>query len=202
LTADPIQTDSSAPNPRFPRRLGSETRIAIVLLAFGAILMASNRRFAPVDDEVAIIDVAATPALATMKLYRGGGRQHAHPPLSDLILHEWLRLTVGNIHLLRLPLIVFYLLGAWFLAQGACQNLHFDAAIAVALWISLRAFNGLVFLHVPAGGFADPRVLEICRIPVARELDAGSASRVGAGVHELLRVGCAGLSGLRSFMET
>jgi len=90
-----------------------------VLLAFGAILMASNRWFTPVDDEVTIIDVAATPALATMKLFLSGGRQHAHPPLSDLILHEWLWLTDGNIHWLRLPSIVFYLLGAWFLAQAA-----------------------------------------------------------------------------------
>jgi hypothetical protein len=91
----------------------------VALLVFGAVLLVSNRWYAPVDDEIAIIDVAATPALATMKLFLGGGRQHAHPPLSDLILHEWLWLTDGNIHLLRLPSIVFYLLGTWFLAQAA-----------------------------------------------------------------------------------
>jgi hypothetical protein len=119
LTADLIRTEPSAPKHSVLRHVGSETRIAIVLLAFGAILMASNRWFTPVDDEVAIIDVAATPALATMKLFLGGGKQHSHPPLSDLILHEWLWLTDGNIHLLRLPSIVFYLLGAWFLAQAA-----------------------------------------------------------------------------------
>lgn len=119
LIAAPTQTEPFAPKLSFLRYLGIETRIAIVLLAFGAILMASNRWFTPVDDEVAIIDVAATPALATMKLFLRGGRQHAHPPLSDLILHEWLWLTDGNIHLLRLPSIVFYLLGAWFLAQAA-----------------------------------------------------------------------------------
>jgi hypothetical protein len=119
LTAEPIPIDSFAPKPWLPRRLGGETRIALVLLASGAILMASNRWFTPVDDEVAIIDVAATPALATMKLFLGGGRQHAHPPLSDLILHEWLWLTDGNIQLLRLPSIVFYLLGAWFPARAA-----------------------------------------------------------------------------------
>jgi hypothetical protein len=119
LIADPIQTEPSAPKLSVLRHIGSETRIAIVLLAFGAVLMASNRWFTPVDDEVAIIDVAATPALETMKLFLSGGRQHAHPPLSDLILHEWLWLTDGNIHLLRLPSIVFYLLGAWFLAQAA-----------------------------------------------------------------------------------
>jgi hypothetical protein len=119
LIAHPILTEPSPPKSSIPRQLGRETGIAIVLLAFGAILMASNRWFTPVDDEVAIIDVAATPALATMKLFLGGGRQHAHPPLSDPILHEWLRRTDGNIHLLRVPSILFYLLGAWFLAQAA-----------------------------------------------------------------------------------
>ncbi len=81
--------------------------------------MASNPWFTPVDDEIAIIDVAARPAVATMKLFLSGGGQHEHPPLSDLLLHGWLWLTDGNIHLLRLPSVVFYLLGAWFLAQAA-----------------------------------------------------------------------------------
>ncbi len=101
------------------RRFASETWIAIVLVAFGAILMASNPWFTPVDDEIAIIDVAARPAFARMKLFLSGGGQHEHPPLSDLILHGWLWLTNGNIHLLRLRSVVFYLLGAWFLVQAA-----------------------------------------------------------------------------------
>ena len=86
-----------------------------MLVAFGAILMASNPWFTPVDDEIAIIDVAARPAFATMKLFLSGGGQHEHPPLSDLILHEWLWLTNGNIHLLRLPSVVFYcwVHGSW-----------------------------------------------------------------------------------------
>ena len=71
LIAEPIQTELSVPKPSVLRHLGSETRITLVLLAFGAILMASNRWFTPVDDEVAIIDVAATPALTTMKLFLG-----------------------------------------------------------------------------------------------------------------------------------
>ena len=45
--------------------------------------------------------------------------QHEHPPLSDVILHGWLWLTAGNIHLIRLPSVIFYLLGAWFLVQAA-----------------------------------------------------------------------------------
>ena len=82
-------------------------------------MMASNPWFTPVDDEIAIIDTAARPAFATMKLFFSGGGQHEHPPLSDLILHGWLWLTPGNIHLLRLPSVIFYLLGAWFLVQAA-----------------------------------------------------------------------------------
>src|SRR5208282_3364786 len=95
-------------------------------------------------------------------------------------------------------------LSAWRMGPGrsispdswrARQNLHPDPAIALALWISLRACGGLVYLRVPAAGVADPRVFEICRTPVAKELDAGSAVRVGARVHNLLSVGCAGLPG-------
>ena len=52
-------------------------------------------------------------------MFLHGGVQHEHPPLSDLILHGWLWLTNGNSHLLRLPSVVFYVLGAWFLLQAA-----------------------------------------------------------------------------------
>ena len=141
LIAEPIQTELSAPKPSVLRHLGSETRITLVLLAFGAILMASNRWFTPVDDEVAIIDVAATPALTTMKLFLGGGRQHAHPPLSDLILYEWLRLTDGNIHLLRLPSIIFYLLGAWFLAEAARRMAGERARICTLMLLLLWPYG-------------------------------------------------------------
>jgi hypothetical protein len=119
LIPQPNHTAVSKPGPSFLRHFGSDTWVAIVLVVFGAILMASNPWFTPVDDEVTIIDAAARPALATMKVFLNGGVQHEHPPLSDLILHGWLALTNGNIHLLRLPSVVFYLLGAWFLVQAA-----------------------------------------------------------------------------------
>jgi Dolichyl-phosphate-mannose-protein mannosyltransferase len=119
LPHDPNQAQPSAFKPGFLRRVGIEARIAIVLVAFGAILMASNPWFTQVDDEVAIVDVAGKPAVETMKVFLQGGMQHEHPPLSDLILHGWLRLTNGNMRLLRLPSVVFYLLGAWFLLQAA-----------------------------------------------------------------------------------
>jgi hypothetical protein len=119
LIPEPHHTEITPPNGSSPRRFGSKAWIAAALVALGAILIASNPWFTPVDDEIAIIDVAARPAWATMKLFLSGGGQHEHPPLSDLLLHGWLWLTNGNIHLLRLPSVVFCLLGAWCLVQAA-----------------------------------------------------------------------------------
>ena len=93
--------------------------MAIALAALGVTLMVTNPWFTAVDDEIAIVDVAANPAWQTIKLFLSGGGQHEHPPLSDLILHGWLWLTNGNSQWLRLPSVIFYLLGIWFLVRAA-----------------------------------------------------------------------------------
>jgi len=93
--------------------------VAIALAALGVTLMVTNPWFTAVDDEIAIVDVAANPAWQTIKLFLSGGGQHEHPPLSDLILHGWLWLTNGNSQWFRLPSVIFYLLGIWFLVQAA-----------------------------------------------------------------------------------
>jgi len=120
-------------------------------------MMASNPWFTPVDDEIAIIDVAARPAWATVKLFLSGGGQHEHPPLSELILHGWLWLTSGNIHFIRLPSVIFYLLGAWFLVQAA-RRLGGDRAgthtLILLLWPygfqlgRLAGWYSLTFLRI------------------------------------------------------
>jgi hypothetical protein len=93
--------------------------MAIALAIYGAVLMATNPWFTAVDDELVITDVAHEPILQTVKVFFGGKGQHEHPPLSDFVLHAWLRLTDGNLHWLRLPSVIFYLLGVWFLVQAA-----------------------------------------------------------------------------------
>lgn len=112
--------------------------MAVALLVFGAILMATNHWFTMVDDEIAITDVAARPALQTVRAFLGGPGQHEHPPLSDLLLHAWLRLTDGNMLFLRLPSIFFYILGAWFLALAARRmagdRAGYCALVLVLLW--------------------------------------------------------------------
>ena len=81
--------------------------------------MATNRWFTAVDDECAIIDRAARPVSDTVRLFLTGAGMHEHPPLYDLLLHGWLRLTGGEIHLLRFPSVLFYVVGAWVLSLVA-----------------------------------------------------------------------------------
>lgn len=88
-------------------------------VALGIALLASNRWFTEVDDECAIVDQAARPVRITVERFLNGVGMHEHPPLYDLLLHGWLRLTAGNIHLLRVPAILFYVIGAWVLALVA-----------------------------------------------------------------------------------
>jgi hypothetical protein len=138
LIPQPNHFELTPPEASFQQRFGSEARIAIALAVLGAIMMARNPWFTPVDDEIAIIDLAAKPAYATIKLFVSGGGQHEHPPLSDLILHGWLWLTSGNIHLIRLPSVIFYLLGAWYLVQAARRmggdRARNDTLILLLLW--------------------------------------------------------------------
>ena len=90
----------------------------LILFLLGASLFLTNPWFTEVDDECAIIDAAARPISQTVRLYVTGVGEHEHPPLYDLILHGWLKLTRGERHLLRLPAILFYLTGAWILASA------------------------------------------------------------------------------------
>ena len=98
---------------------------------------------------------------------------HEHPPLFDLILHGWLALTSGRENLLRLPSILFYVLGAWALAMAAKQlagsrgqgwvlflvvlwtyGFHFGRATAwyslSFLLISLLTWSYLLWLEQPS----------------------------------------------------
>jgi hypothetical protein len=97
----------------------SPRRSAALLLTLGAVMLGTDRWFTEVDDECAIIDQAAKPISHTLRVFLSGAGQHEHPPLYDIFLHFWLRLTGGNMHLLRAPSVLFYLAGAWFLAEIA-----------------------------------------------------------------------------------
>ncbi|HZP34546.1 MAG TPA: hypothetical protein VFB23_14405 [Candidatus Acidoferrales bacterium] len=81
------------------RLISPSQRSYLRVLSFvvlGLALFLTNRWFPAVDDECAIIDRAAQPLLQIVRLYVLGYGEHEHPPLYDLILHGWLRLTDGN----------------------------------------------------------------------------------------------------------
>jgi len=127
-----------------------EDRLYLFLLpALAVALIATNRWFAVIDDEAVIIDRAAKPARQTIQLFLSGVGEHEHPPLYDLILHGWLRLTNGNVHLLRLPAIAFFVLGVWVLAMAA-KLMGGNRAQASVLWIAVLWPYGFHFGRLAA----------------------------------------------------
>jgi hypothetical protein len=114
------QTVPKAKPPlRLTARLHASYARVLPFFVLGVALFLTNHWFTAVDDECAIIDRAARPFSQTVRAYLLGYGEHEHPPLYDLLLHGWLRLTNANQLLLRLPAIVFYVLGAWILAAAA-----------------------------------------------------------------------------------
>jgi Dolichyl-phosphate-mannose-protein mannosyltransferase len=120
-----------------------------VLCALGASLLATNRWFTAVDDEVTIIDRASLPISTTIHFFLSGAGQHEHPPLYDILLHGWLRLTGGNFYLLRVPAVIFYLLGIWIIAKTALMIGGRKAEI-VALALAVLSPYGFHFGRVAA----------------------------------------------------
>jgi len=91
----------------------------LVLLGLGIVMMLTNRWFTFMDDEIAMLQDATVPIQQTVHAFTSGLGLHRHPPLYDLVLAGWLRLSGGRVALLRLPATVFYLLGLWFVIQAA-----------------------------------------------------------------------------------
>jgi hypothetical protein len=112
-------------------------RLPILILPLMAIaLIATNRWFTVIDDEAFIIDRAAKPVRRTIQLFLSGVGEHQHPPLYDLLLHGWLRLTNGNMYLLRLPATIFFVLGVWVLAKAA-KVVGGTRSQSCVLWMAL-----------------------------------------------------------------
>ena len=114
----------------------SRLSAALMLLTLGLVILISNPYFTFIEDEVHIICAAPKPAAQTVDKFLNGSGQHEHPPLYDLILHAWLRITGNRKGLLRLPSIGFYLLGIWILVETG-RELYGNHAATVVLWVSI-----------------------------------------------------------------
>jgi hypothetical protein len=131
-----------APGPRRIFRL-------LPLLLLAAALLATNARFTVIDDEVLMLDAAAQPAGQMALDYWRGAPVHEHPPLFDLLLHGWIRLTHGSWPLLRLPSIAFYVAGLWILSLAA-EELGGSLAASLLLWLGLLWPFGFHFGRIVA----------------------------------------------------
>lgn len=153
-----------------PQTSSRRTLDVFLLGALGVALFASNSRFTFIDDEVSIISAAAAPLRDTLHAFWTGEGLHEHPPLYDIFLHFWLRLTGGSFGALRIPSILFYLLGLWFLSRAAEEIAGRRSARAV-LWLGvlwpfgfhygrLAAWYSFCFLIVAALTLAYVRLAE------------------------------------------
>jgi Dolichyl-phosphate-mannose-protein mannosyltransferase len=114
--ADPLK--SLTPRPH--RAITPLLRDVAPLLMFGSALFYTNRWLALTADETSTLSAAAqnvTTILAAARSAVGNAR----PPIFELLLHVWLRITGGAFDWLRAPAIVCFLLGLWLLSRVAHQ---------------------------------------------------------------------------------
>jgi hypothetical protein len=128
--------NSPSGNAKLMTRGSSRLSAAVLLLMLGLGMVISDPYFTFIDDEVQIISAAANPFPETVDLFIHGTGQFEHPPLYDLLLHCWLRVTGGQMRLLRLPSIGFYLLGIWILVETA-RGLCGDHVARAVLWVCI-----------------------------------------------------------------
>ena len=104
------------------------------LVLLGAGMLYSDRRFTFIDDETLILNGAIQPVRAIFAAFRSGAGMGEHPPLNDLLLHFWLRLTGGAFLWLRVPAMIFFLAGLWMLSRAA-RRLGGENSATALVWL-------------------------------------------------------------------
>src|SRR5579862_7301675 len=92
---------------------------AFILLLLGFALLYTNRMFTFIDDEINMLGPAAQPTSVLLSSIGTLIRGNEHPPLFDLLLHVWLRVTGGAMDWLRVPSVVFFVAGLFCLSRAA-----------------------------------------------------------------------------------
>jgi hypothetical protein len=117
---------------------------SLPLVLLTVALAASNSCFNILDDEVLILDTARAPALETLRLFASGAGQHEHPPLSDLLVHLWLKIVPGSVFWVRLPFIFCYV-GAFAILVLLARRIAGGRAAVALAWIALFSPYGFHF---------------------------------------------------------
>ena len=92
--------------------------LCVLLALYAAFMISTNHRLTMLDDESTIIVTAHAPTLQRLALFVHGDGQHLHPPLTDILLHEWLQLTNYSFAWLRVSAILLYIAGLVMLAKA------------------------------------------------------------------------------------
>jgi hypothetical protein len=149
-----------------------ENLLNFMLLAMLAIfLFNTNRMFTFIDDEANMLGPDAQPTGVFLRSLGAITRGNEHPPLYDLLLHSWLRLTGGAMDWLRVPSVLFFVAGIFCLSRAAKRLGGSDAAAAL-LWLGLlwpygfhfgrlAGWYSLVFLLIAALTWAHLQHVEL-----------------------------------------
>jgi hypothetical protein len=109
---------------------------ALPLAVLGMAMLYSDRLFTIVNDEALVLSAAAQPLRTSLHLFFAGSGTVERPPLFDIWMHLWLRITGGAFVLLRAPSMIFFLAGLWILSRAARQ-IGGPASGAALLWAAV-----------------------------------------------------------------
>jgi hypothetical protein len=144
--AEPRAAEQASHRASALRRTQGSGRVALLLVVlYGVALFATNPRVTVFDDEASIVFSSGRDPLDVLGSFLHGRGQHLHPPLYDILLHGWIRLSGGLTELLRAPSIVFSCLAIWLLG-----------ATAELLWQRRLLAVTLAFLWPPGYFYARP----------------------------------------------
>ncbi len=93
-------------------------RDAAPLLMLASALFYTNRWLSLTANETSEISAAAQ-TITTILRAGGSAAGNAYPPIYELLLHAWLRITGGAFDWLRGPAIIFFVVGLWILSRVA-----------------------------------------------------------------------------------
>jgi hypothetical protein len=141
-----------------------------ILAALAWLLVSSNHWLSFIEDETTIINDSVMPVRQMLASFWSGAGLHEHPPLFEMIYHFWLRASGGSFDWLRVPSILFYLVGLWFLARIG-NRLGGEESGRVVLWIAalwpygfhygrLAAWYSLTFMCVSGVTLAYLRLID------------------------------------------
>ncbi len=127
---------SDPPQKRPARQMRQITpllRDAAPLLMLASVLFYTNRWLALTDEETSTLSAAAQNVTTLFAAARSAAG-NARPPVYELLLHLWLRITGGAFDWLRAPAIVCFVLGLWLLSRVARQ-LGGEESSSALVWL-------------------------------------------------------------------